>query len=102
MRTKHQQDPKAQLVVRTARAPGHAGNLLHSAAARSAGEGGTASDDDRSADEGSASGDEAAMLDAAAAGTPAGELRGLSDESDVLQAPRLLESGDGGYISFLC
>lgn len=102
MRTKHQQDPKAQLVVRTARATGHAGSLLHSAAARSAGEGGTASDDDCSADAGSASGDEAAMLDAAAAGAPAGELRGLSDESDVLQAPRLLDSEDGGFVGLPC
>ncbi|KAK9827709.1 hypothetical protein WJX81_003255 [Elliptochloris bilobata] len=81
MRTEHQQDVKAQLVVRTAHAP------------RSAARNGIACETRGGAREGDCgSGDEAAALDAAAAGSPAGELGGLSAVSDVLPTPRLLDS----------
>jgi hypothetical protein len=84
VRTQHQLDAKAQLVVRTTRDPAAVGFGPGRGAAGAAG----------GADEGS--GDEAAALDAAAAGAPAdGELRGLSADSDVLPMPRLLDAGGG-------
>lgn len=91
MRTEHQQDAKAQLVVRTARAPNlnpetHVGE---NGAAAACGAGG--------GEVGSASGDEAEALDAAAAGAPRGELADLSGASDVLPTPRVLDAGDGAH-----
>ena len=89
VRTEHQQDAKAQLVVRTARAP-------TLSPTPQAGENGAAAANGAGAGEGgSTSGDEAEALDAAAAGGPRGELADLSGASDVLPTPRLLDAGDG-------
>ena len=87
VRTEHQQDAKAQLVVRTAWAPARTGQS-----------GGAAADTAGAGEGDGASGDEAEALDAAAAGGPAGELVGLSGASDVLPTPRLLDAGDGAHV----
>ncbi len=93
MRTQHQLDAKAQLVVRTARSPAAAAGFGPGRGAAGA-PGGRAGGPDEG------SGDEAAALDAAAAGAPAdSELRGLSADSDVLPMPRLLDDGGGGGAS---
>ncbi len=92
MRTQHQLDAKAQLVVRTVRNPTAAGFGPGRADTGAAGE--------RAGGPDEGSGDEAAALDAAAAGAPAdGELRGLSADSDVLLMPRLLDDGGSGGAS---
>ena len=72
LRTAHQVDPKAQLVVSTS----------HSAQ-----------------DSGYTSGDDSADLDAMSLGSQAesAELKGLSAESDVLSAPKLVD-GSGGVV----
>ena len=70
VRTAHQVDPKAQLIVSTS----------HSAL-----------------DSGYASGEDSAILDSMSLGSEAepSELKGLTTDSDVLSAPRLLDSAGG-------
>ena len=72
MRTAHQVDPKAQLVVSTS----------HSAQ-----------------DNGYTSGEDSAALDSTSLGSQAesSELKGLTTDSDVLSAPRMVE-GSGGMV----
>jgi hypothetical protein len=83
VRTAHQQDARAQLVVHVARAEGGGGG------------GGGGQQGGRSA--GEAAGVDAAALDAALAGASAlpDDMKGLSDESDVLLHPRLHGGGGG-------
>jgi len=71
VRTAHQVDPKAQLVVSTS----------HSAQ-----------------DNGYTSGEDSAALDSMSLGSQAesSELKGLTTDSDVLSAPRMVEGSGGG------